>query len=232
MGDALAGDVVDAIAVRSGGNPLFVEELLRAWVSTGLLEQDGQDWTIRGPVAGIELPATVQGIYAAQLDDLPAPARLIVRRASVAGRQFPVAVLGPLGAADPGGLEALVRRGIAQGPVSDRVLGDSYLFRHALLRDVGYASLSRAERARLHVRMARWLEGLGEERPGEVAEVAGRHYAAALDAAPVLSPDVGDGLARPAAARSPRAGSSGRGATRSRPRRTTPPVASSSGRSS
>ena len=91
---------------------------------------------------------------------------------------------------------ALERRGIVAGPIADELLGESFVIRHALLRDVGYASLSRAERARLHVRMARWLEGVAADRPDEVAEVIGRHYAAALASAPTLAPDLGDGLAR------------------------------------
>jgi tetratricopeptide (TPR) repeat protein len=76
------------------------------------------------------------------------------------------------------------------------VVGETFSFRHALLRDAGYASLARVERARLHVRMARWLEGAAGRHAGQVAGVIGRHYAAAVDAAPTLSADVGDGTAR------------------------------------
>jgi class 3 adenylate cyclase len=200
VGEALPPDLVTRIAEASGGNPLFVEELLRAWAGSGLLERNNGAWELARTVEDIELPLTVQSVYAAQLDDLPPSARAVVRRASVAGRQFPRAALEILGADGNDGLAALDRRGIIGPAVADPVLGESFVFRHALLRDVGYASLARAERALLHVRMARWLEARGDEWPSELAEVTARHYAAALSAAPTLAPDVGDGLTRDEAA--------------------------------
>ncbi len=200
VGDALSVELVYRIADRSEGNPLFVEELLRSWAGSGLLEQSPAGWRLRRTVREVELPSTVQSVYAAQLDDLPESARSVIRRASVAGRRFPRDVLGTLGADEREGVAALERRGLVSGPFPDDLLGDSFVIRHALLRDVGYASLSRAERARLHVRMARWLESVGATKPDEVAEVIGRHYAAAIDSAPRLAPDLGDGLARHTAA--------------------------------
>jgi hypothetical protein len=83
------------------------------------------------------------------------------------------------------------------GPTTEPVLGTAYSYRHALLRDAGYASLARAERARLHVRLARWLEGAAGERAPEVAEQIAGHYAAALDSAPALAREI-DGLDRDA----------------------------------
>ena len=74
-------------------------------------------------------------------------------------------------------------------------LGPSHSYRHALLRDAGYASLARAERARLHVRLADWLAERPEQSRPALAEVIGRHYAAALDGAPALARDIG-GLER------------------------------------
>ena len=198
--DAIPDELVARIAESSGGNPLFIEELLRSWVGSGLLQPAGSGWQLCRHVGVVELPTTVQSVYAAQLDDLPDAARSVVRRTSVAGRQFPRGALEALGADEAAGIAALKRRGIVHGPIADALLGESFVIRHALLRDVGYASLSRAERARLHVRMARWLEGIDETKADAVAEVIGRHYAAALDSAPTLAPDLGDGLTREAAA--------------------------------
>jgi class 3 adenylate cyclase/tetratricopeptide (TPR) repeat protein len=199
VGEALPEELVTRLAERSGGNPLFVEELLRSWVGSGLLERSAPGWKLARSVDEVELPSTVQSVYAAQLDDLPEAARSVIRRASVAGRQFPRDVLVALGADPADGVDALVRRGIVRGPIPDVLLGESFVIRHALMRDVGYASLSRAERARLHVRMARWLEGVDSAKLDELAEVIGRHYSAALDSAPTLAPDLGDGLVREAA---------------------------------
>jgi class 3 adenylate cyclase len=197
IGDALPKVLVARIANASDGNALFIEELLRSWISVGtLVEHDGA-WTLARPAEDVTLPATVQAIYAAQLDDLPQKARDVARRASVAGRRFPFAALDPLEVVDPGdGVEILVRRALISGPSTDRLFGPSYAYRHALLRDAGYASLARADRARLHVRLARWLERAANANSAQVAEPIGRHYAQALDSMPALAREVAPQLER------------------------------------
>ncbi|HYI22032.1 MAG TPA: adenylate/guanylate cyclase domain-containing protein, partial [Candidatus Limnocylindrales bacterium] len=200
VGDALPDDLVERIAERSDGNCLFIEELLRTWVSVGALvpqpQPDGAGWRLTVPAGEIPLPQSVQSIYAAQLDDLPPAARRLARRASVAGRRFPVAALEPLGADAGDGLQPLRRRALVDGPVDEPVLGDAFSYRHALLRDAGYASLARAERARLHVRLARWLEAAAGDRTDEIAEQIAGHYSAALDSAPSLAREIDEGVDR------------------------------------
>ena len=206
VGDVLPSGLVESIADRSDGNPLFIEELLRSWVAVGALEPNVAStepaWRLNVPAARLAIPSTVQAIYAAQIDDLPGGGRAVVRRGSVAGREFPSGALPALGVpgAQPA-LSALVAGQVLSGPRSDPLGGDHYAYRHALLRDAGYASLARAERARLHILLARWLEAAAGDRVDEAAEVIGGHYAAALEAAPMLTAQVGDELDRSAAAR-------------------------------
>jgi hypothetical protein len=201
IGDALPPELVVEIAQRSDGNPLFIEELFRSWVATGTLERSNGGWRLTQPSVTIALPTTVQAIYAGQLDDLPAPIRDVARRASVAGRRFPAEALGALGVESPKtGVEGLLARALVNGPIADAVTGPGFAYRHALLRDAGYSSLGRADRARLHVRLARWLESVaGDERDG-IADRIGGHFEAALASAPALATEVDDGLPRPAAA--------------------------------
>jgi tetratricopeptide (TPR) repeat protein len=71
------------------------------------------------------------------------------------------------------------------------VTGEAYAYRHALLRDAGYASLARVERGRLHVAMAAWLEQVAGDRADVVAEAIAEHHAQALDS---LSALAGGGL--------------------------------------
>jgi len=199
VGDALPPDLVDRILERSDGNPLFIEELLRTWVSVGTLHRPAQDgpWRLTAPATEIPLPTTIQAIYASQLDDLSGEARSTARRAAVAGRRFPIDVLSEFGADDPGAAVAeLARRAVVTGPQVDLILGDTYGYRHALVRDAGYASLARAERADLHVRLARWLEGAAGDDADRIAGAIGGHYADALANASSLSATVGVGLGR------------------------------------
>ena len=200
VGQALPPELVERVAERSAGNPLFVEELLRTWAGVGILAADDAGWRLAAPAEEVELPLTVQAIYAAQLDDLPPPARAAARRAAVAGRRFPREALAVLEVEETdAALETLVRRALVSEAEEDVLLGPSHSYRHALLRDAGYASLARAERARLHVRLADWLAERSEQSLPALAEVIGRHYAAALTGAPALARDVG-GLERDALA--------------------------------
>jgi class 3 adenylate cyclase/tetratricopeptide (TPR) repeat protein len=203
VGDALPDAVVTAVAERSDGNPLFIEELLRSWISSGTLVADGEGWRLAVAPEAVALPATVQAIYAAQLDDLPAPARLIARRASVAGRRFAGRALEPLDVPEPAeGLERLRQRAFLRGPESDMTGDDIYAYRHALLRDAGYASLSRAERGRLHLALAIWLEQTAGTDVARVAEPIASHYEAALAALPGVGADPDERLRLTDAARS------------------------------
>ena len=191
VGDALPPALRDLVAQRSDGNALFIEELLRTWISVGILTRAGDGWRSTAVADDVPLPPTVQAIYSAQIDDLPPAARAVARRAAVAGRRFPDAALAPLEVSDAAaGIEVLERRALLEGPLPDPLFGPTHAFRHALLRDAGYASLARAERARLHARFAAWVEDAAGGRWADVAEVIGRHYAAALEAAPRLSPHV------------------------------------------
>jgi class 3 adenylate cyclase len=196
VGDALPPELVARIAESSGGNALFVEELLRTWISTGVLAQ-GSDgaWTLVADAQGVALPPTVQAIYSGQLDDLPGPARTAARRSAVAGRRFPFSALRPLDVEDAEeAVATLARRALVRRAADDPILGPSYVYRHALLRDAAYASLARGERATLHVRLADWLAGLSAEALPTLAEVIARHYAAGVESAPSLARDI-DGQA-------------------------------------
>ena len=187
LGTAVPDALVAAIVERSDGTPLFIEELLRTWASVGTLVRADGRWTLAVEPDRVVLPPTVQAIYSAQLDDLPAAARLLARRGSVAGRRVPTAALDALDVHTTDGLDALRRRALLAGPMSDPVTGEAYAYRHALLRDAGYASLARAERARLHLAMAVWLEAIAGDRGDIVAEGVAEHYAAALESRPALA---------------------------------------------
>lgn len=207
VGEALPSGLVDRVAEASDGNPLFVEELLRSWVSVGLLARSGDGdggaaWRLTADAPDVPVAPTVQAIYAAQLDDLPASARRLTRQGSVAGRRVPRDFLGSIGrdrdeSGDIGpAIASLVQRALFDGPADDPPLGASYAYRHALLRDAGYASLARSERAALHVRFARWVEGLLADQAGVAAEWIGEHLEAAVAETPALADEVAPGLDR------------------------------------
>jgi class 3 adenylate cyclase/tetratricopeptide (TPR) repeat protein len=131
----LRDDVVDALVERSGGSPLFVEELLDALRATG-----GVD----------ELPTSLEGVVGTQIDALDPLARRVLRYVSVLGRSFRTSVARDLIATEGVELNAATRTALAEFLVSD---GDDRLrFYHAMVRDVAYSGLSFRQRRELHGR--------------------------------------------------------------------------------
>ena len=146
---------VDAVLAKAEGNPLFVEETIRA-----LAEQpDGMQQRI---------PDTLQALIAARIDRLPPESRRLVQRAAVMGRVFlrgAIAHLSP----DVGDVDAvlddLLFRDFVLHEDRSAISGEqAFKFKHVLIREVAYAGLSKGSRADLHLLFAGWLrERAGEE---------------------------------------------------------------------
>ena len=196
----LSDELVTTIAERSRGNPLFIEELFRSWAQAGVLQPlSGGSWRLAGTGSTDRVPTTVQSVYLGQLDGLPDQPRQVIHSGSIPGYTFPSAALPVLEVADAGaGLQLLTELGLLMGPHDADVHPASYTYRHGLLREVAYASLSRVDRARLHLRFARWVD---QGRSGNDAdEAVGRHLAAAYDNLPRLAEPLEEGLTRNALA--------------------------------
>src|SRR4029453_8268966 len=133
----------------------------------------------------IPVPETVQGLIAARLDALTPEARALVQDAAVVGRVFWPGGGGAMEGADDGvvqaGLAELERKQLVQRARTSSVQHqDEYVFWHALVRDVAYAQIPRAGRARCHRAVAEWVEAVAGERVGDLAEVVAHHYGQAL----------------------------------------------------
>jgi tetratricopeptide (TPR) repeat protein len=177
-------EVQASLLERAGGNPLYAEEFARLLTDRGLLVRSGRMVRLE-TTAAIPFPDSVQALIAARLDMLPAGGKALVQDAAVAGRVFWPGALAALA----GTAEEAVRAGLAELEAKElvrRVEPSSvegqteYAFSHALVRDVAYAQIPRAGRARRHRAVAGWLEGLAGERVGDLAEVIAHHYAEAL----------------------------------------------------
>ena len=190
VGTALPPSALEGVVAASGGNPLYVEELLRSWLQSGVLRKgtDGA-WAV-AEGAETTVPTTVHAIYQGQLDALGGGLRPVVERGSVPGITFPGDALPALGVLDPETrLQELTEAGLLAGPQLQADGGEAWTYRHSLLRDTAYGSLARLERARLHVRFARWLEAHGGS-----AETVGRHLATAVELLPSTVAEVDAGL--------------------------------------
>jgi class 3 adenylate cyclase len=164
LGDERHADDVIRIAE---GNPLFIEQLAASV----------------GEVAPGRLPTTVRGIVAARLDALPRPERTLLLDAAVVGKVFWVGALRALGTNGdaPGLLEELERRDLVRREPSSIIEGEQqYVFTHALIRDIAYELLPRADRAQRHAVVAEFFgsrTGVSSDAIGAMA----RHWLGAGD---------------------------------------------------
>jgi len=162
---AIPADVQATLLERAGGNPLYAEEFVR------LLDERTD---------GTALPETVQGIIAARLDVLDRDEKELLQDAAVLGRVFWAGALGRDRGAAEAALHQLERREFVQRERRSTVAGETeYAFRHALVREVAYEQIPRAQRGDKHRRVADWLETLG--RSEDLSELLAHHYVAVLD---------------------------------------------------
>jgi class 3 adenylate cyclase/tetratricopeptide (TPR) repeat protein len=175
-----AGELDDAVRTallsRAQGNPFFLAELLHLLVDRGALVREGDRWVLGADLPDDVLPAGVQSVLAARIDGLDGAAKGVLRDASVAGTRFSLAMLEAVGRASGHGDPAVVRAAI-DTLVERRLLeadadAGSFQFGHTLVRDVAYAGLTKAERARRHAAAAGYAHGVGGGRSSDADAVA------------------------------------------------------------
>ncbi len=99
-GLALPEQVVDRIVASAGGNPLYVEEVGRAVLESGLLVRGEERWDLASPLTDLEIPGTLHASLLARLDAL-GPAKSVAQLAAVLGRTFPFDLLVTVSGMDP-----------------------------------------------------------------------------------------------------------------------------------
>jgi class 3 adenylate cyclase len=168
-----------AIVDRAEGNPFFVEELLATLIDRGVLQRQNGGWTFADLPDGFDVPDTVQAVLAARIDLLPAAEKAALQAAAVIGRIFWTGPIYELVGGAPD-FDLLVERDFVRRRAGSSLTGErEYAIKHALTREVAYASLPKARRAQLHAAFAAWLERSGEGND-EHAGLLAHHYAEAV----------------------------------------------------
>ena len=157
-GKALPAIVLDQIAAKSDGMPLFAEELTKAVLESGLLREEDDRYELDGPLPPPAIPETLQDSLMARLDRL-APAKEVAQVAAVIGREFShellAAIVPHVEQLDEALHQLLAAELVFRRGVTPQV---TYSFKHALVRDAAYASLLKSRRRQLHARIAEVLE--------------------------------------------------------------------------
>jgi class 3 adenylate cyclase/tetratricopeptide (TPR) repeat protein len=207
-GETVQQSVRDELLARAEGNPLFVEQMI------AFLREDGA----AGDEVGV--PPTIQALLAARLDRLPVDELTVIGAASVVGKEFWAGAVSALSDPDAaprldGTLAQLVRKEMIYPAGATMVGIEGFAFRHALIREAAYESLTKGSRADLHERFATWVERQYPERLTELEAILGHHLEQAYGYRTELAP--ADERAPTLAARAAsRLGSAGNRAARAR----------------
>jgi adenylate cyclase len=177
LADHAAASSVEAVIVdRAGGNPLFVEELVRYLRERRSAAPDG----VAGP--GDEVPATIHALLTARIDRLPERLKRTLQLAAVLGDEFTWSLLDAIAPRDAqlgADLSELVRHELLRE--RETFPEARYAFTHLLIRQVAYEALLLRARAELHGRAAAALERLYAGRVDEVLGEVADHYAKSPD---------------------------------------------------
>lgn len=181
-GAGIGADLRDRIVELAAGNPLFVEQVLAMLVDDGSLRRNAGGWERAAGASAVAVPPSIDAILAARIDHLSEPERALAEAAAVIGREFaPQAAIALAGAGGEAELDALVEKRLIERVRRNGGPRDLQ-FRHILVRDAAYDSLSKARRAALHERFADWLLDRADTRLGQVEEIVGYHLETAYRA--------------------------------------------------
>jgi class 3 adenylate cyclase len=162
---------------RTEGNPLFLEETVQTLVETGLLVGDPGAYRITNAPEVWQIPATVQGVLAARIDQLPPEDKRLLQAASVIGKDVPFTLLRAISDMPEKNLRrALTELQAAEFLYETSVFPDlAYTFKHALTHEVAYGSVLQDRRRPLHGRIVEALETLYPDRLAEQVERVAHH---------------------------------------------------------
>jgi predicted ATPase len=176
-GKSLPDEVVAQIADRADGVPLFVEELTKSVLESGLLREEADRYVLDRALPPFAIPTSLHASLLARLDHL-ASARPVAQIGAAIGRQFHYALLRAVSRLPEDELHRALTRLVASQLVLQRGTPPDavYSFKHGLVQDAVHDTLLRAARQQLHAQIAEALEAHSPEMMDSQPEVLARHY--------------------------------------------------------
>jgi class 3 adenylate cyclase/predicted ATPase len=176
----LPGEVVRQIADRTDGVPLFVEELTKSVLESGVVREEADRYVLDRPLPPLAIPTTLQDSLMARLDRL-ASVRLVAQVGAAIGREFSYVLVRAVCHLSEGELKAALTSLVASELVFQRGAPPEavYTFKHALVQDAAHGSLLRSSRHQLHAQIAGALETHFPDLIDNQPELLAQHYAEA-----------------------------------------------------
>jgi len=181
--DASLAPLSTLVAERTGGNPFFVEEVVRSLVEDGTLAGEPGGYHLARRLATLGVPVTVQATLAARIDRLDEADKKILQTAAVIGRNFTEPVLRMVTNLSEDGLTAALGRLCSAEFLQELALDpvEEYRFWHPLTQEVAYGSVLRERRAALHAAVAQAIIATEPLRLDERAALVAAHFERAGD---------------------------------------------------
>ena len=174
---ALPPEVVEQIVAKTDGVPLFVEELTKMVLESGLLQEREDRYELTGPLPALAIPATLQDSLMARLDRLTT-VKAVAQLGATIGRTFAYDLLQAVAPLDAATLQQGLRQLVEVELVYQRGVPPqaTYTFKHALIQDAAYQSLLKSTRQQYHQRIAQVLEAQFPETAETQPELLAHHY--------------------------------------------------------
>jgi predicted ATPase len=181
---ALPAEVVEQVVAKTDGVPLFIEELTKMVLESGLLQEQAERYALAGPLPPLAIPATLHDSLMARLDRLAA-VKTIAQLGATLGREFSYELLQAVSPRDEGTLQRGLQQLVAAEFLYQQGLPPqaTYRFKHALIQDSAYQSLLRSTRQQYHQRIAHVLVERFPETVETQPELLAHHYTEASLAA-------------------------------------------------
>jgi len=174
-GRKLPDDLLDEIAAKTDGVPLFIEELTKTVLESGALTKTETTYELKGPLDKLTIPTTLHDSLMARLDRLQ-PVKEVAQMAACIGREFSYSLLQSISPLTADALQQALDQLISAELIFRRgvVPAATYTFKHALVRDAAYESLLKSRRQAIHGSLVEALENTGTAAPELVAHHATR----------------------------------------------------------
>jgi class 3 adenylate cyclase/predicted ATPase len=171
-GKPLPEELLEEIAQKTDGVPLFVEELTKTVLESKELTETDDKYELNGPLSRLAIPATLHDSLMARLDRLQ-PVKEVAQMAACIGREFEFELLGQASALNGQALQAALEQLVSAELIFRRGMSStgSYIFKHALVRDAAYESLLKTRRSAIHGKL---LDAL-EQRKDTAPELLAHH---------------------------------------------------------
>ena len=176
-GKTLPREITEQVVIRTDGVPLFVEELTKSLLESGLLRQRGNDYELAGSLPSMTIPATLQDSLMARLDRL-STAKPVAQLGATLGREFSYELLHAVSPLEETSLQKeLTRLEEAELVYRQNLFPQAkFTFKHALIQEAAYESLLKSRRRELHHHIAEILENRFPSTAESEPELLAHHY--------------------------------------------------------